>query len=192
MRNDLDADELDAELDETPTDKQLNHNIDEALAKARPERYQADDKDWMDDVIESVRQELAERARDDMVKDEARRRVYRREAQATKRTNRILRDIDATGQLPLGWGDGDMWRKLLFELLHLPLSIGGIRVRFGVAGVNDWEQWLLESARQRDKRNAAEISANEGARLLVQLLKEQRAERTEDLRAGDDSGAATS
>lgn len=181
MFHDLEPEDLDAEVDETPTDKQLNHDIDEALAKLRPERYQADDKDWMDGVIETVQKELAERERDELVKDEARRRVYRREGQATKRTNRILRDIDATGQLPLGWGDGDAWRVLLFDLLHLPISIGGLRIRFGVASASDWEQWLLESGRQRDKRNAAEISANNGARRLLQLLKEQRAERTDDL-----------
>jgi hypothetical protein len=176
------------ELDETPSDKQLTHDIDEALAKVRPERYDAGDKDWMDDVVESVRQSLADRAEDEVIRDAARRRVYRREAEATKRTNRLLRDIDETGQLPLGWGDGDKWRELLFDLLHLPLSIARRRVRFGVASANDLEQWELESGREEDKRHAAQISARRAARLLAKWLVEQNAECVEYL-AGDGSAS---
>lgn len=176
-------------LDETPSDKQLTHDIDEALARVRPERYDASDKDWMDEVVETVREMLEERRRDEVIRDAAARRVYRREAEATKRTNRILRDINETGRLPLGWGEGDDWRTVLFDLLHLPLSIARQRVRFGVASAHDLEQWELESGREEDKRRAAQIAARQGARLLVDWLKDQEVERVEDLRdgAGDES-----
>lgn len=173
----------DVELDETPDDKQLTHDIDEALARVRPERYDADDKEWMDEVVESVRAALAQRAQDEVLRDVARRRVYRREAEATKRTNRILRDIDETGQLPIGWGEGGTWRDFFFDLLHLPLSIARKRVRFGVASASDLEQWELESAREEDKRRAAQISARSGARLVAKWLTEQRARRVEDLQS---------
>lgn len=191
MNYEPDPDEVDVEIDETPTDKQLTHDIDEALGKVRPERYDAGDKEWMDEVVELVQEAAERRDRADVFADWARRRVYRREAEATKRTNRILRDIDATGQLPLGWGEGDSWRELLFDLLHLPLSIARERVRLGVANAQDLEQWELESAREEDKRRAAQISARSGARLLGQWLKDQGASRVEDLRVGDSSGAAS-
>ena len=58
------------------------------------------------------------------------------------------------------------------------------RVRFGVANANDLEQWELESAREEDRRRAAQKSARSGARLLARLLREQGAERIEDLRNG--------
>lgn len=168
--------------DESPNDKQLNHDIDGALSHIRPERYDAEEKEWMDSVVEIVREVLSERTRDEVLRDEARRRVYRREAEATKHLNRILRNIDDTGQLPIGWGEGDNWRDMLFDVLHMPLSIARKRVRFGVANAADLEQWELESAREEDKRRAAQISARSGARLLQQKLREQGAKRIEELR----------
>ncbi len=170
--------------DEDPDDKQLSHDIDEALAKLRPERYDADDKDWMAPIVATVEDILARRPSDEVIRSDARRRVFRREAEATKHLNRILRDIDDTGDLPLGWGEGDTWRELLYDVLNKPLSIARQRVRFGVANANDLEQWELESAREEDKRRAAQISARSGARLLARLLREQGAERIEDLRNG--------
>lgn len=185
MYHEPEPEDLDVELDEAPSDKQLTHDIDEALAKVRPERYDADDKEWMDEVVQLVEESFVKRSRDEVIRDAAKRRVYRREAEATKRTNRILRDIDNTGRLPLGWGEGDTWRKLLFDILHLPLSIARKRVRLGVANASDLEQWELESAREEDKRRAAQISARSGARLLAQWLKDQDAESVEDLRPGE-------
>lgn len=170
------------DLDETPDDKQITHDIDEALAKVRPERYDSKEKDWMESVVDLAEEALGKLPRDEVIRDAARRKVYRREAESTKRTNRILRDINDTGQLPLGWGEGDAWLELLFDLLHLPLSIARKRVRLGVASASDLQQWVQESKREEDKRNKAENTARDGAELLAGWLLEQGADRVEDLK----------
>lgn len=168
--------------DETVTDKELNQLIDDLLAQARPERYDADEKEWMESVVAPVRKELQrQKSADDVALDAAKRRVYQREGLATKRTNKILRDIAETGQLPIGWGEGD-WLAFLFDILHLPMSIARRRVRFGAASAADLVAWELESAREQDKRNKAEAASREGARFLADMLDRQHAQRIEDLR----------
>ncbi len=183
MNHEPEPEDLDVELDETPSDKQLTHDIDKALGKARPERYAADDKEWMDSVVDMATKQYGSRKVEELKRDLARRRVYRRESEATKRTNKILRNIDETGQLPLGWGDGEKWKELFHDILHDPLSIAGQRVRLGVATAQDLEQWELESAREEDKRRAAQIGARSGARLLQKWLKDKGANRVDELGA---------
>lgn len=170
------------EQDETVNDKELTHLIDDLLYDVRPERYSADDKDWMDPVITRIETELGRRRVREVIHDIARRRVHNREAVATRKANRILRDINDTGQLPLGWGDGEDWKKLFVDTLHCPLSIARQRVRFGAASPQDLNQWELENARDDDKRRMAQISARAGARLVAQWALEQGVGRVEDLR----------
>lgn len=171
------------EPDGSVTDKQVSHLIDGWLSHARPERYDAGDKDWMDSVVKQARREMLRvRTAEQALDDAAQRRVYQRESLATRRTNKILRDIDDTGQLPLGWGDGDAWRVMLFDILHMPLSIARNRVRFGAASAADLVSWELESAREQDKRNKAEASSRSGARFLAEMATRQNVRRVEDLR----------
>lgn len=168
--------------DEPDDEKDLNALIDEWLSNERPERYESADKDWMHPVIEKAAIALRRRQADDeVISDAARRRVYTREGMATKRTNRILRDISDSGQLPLGWGEGQEWKQFFVELLQLPLSIDRTRVCFGAATARDLEQWELQSAREEDKRRIAEMKARSGARLLAEMLREQGAERVDQL-----------
>lgn len=169
--------------DETPDDKELTDLIDLWLSDDRPERYDATDKDWMDDAVEKATEQLKRRPNaDEVIHDAARRRVYQREGQATKTANRNLRNIAKTGALPLGWGEGDDWKSFLADVLNRPLSIAHMRVRFGAASATDLEQWELENAREEDKRRLAQIETREGARLLADWLRKQGAQRVEDVR----------
>lgn len=185
-----DPDEVLDELDESPDDKELNQLIDQWLAQERPERYDSNEKEWMAAVVEKARDALKDRRNDDeVITDAARRRVHQREGQATKSANRVLRTIAETGQLPLGWGEGDTWRTMLFDILHLPLAVAKQRVRLGAANAADLEQWELENAREEDKRKLAQIAARRGARMLASWVQAQGAQRVEDL---DPHGLSTS
>jgi hypothetical protein len=182
-------DVIEPEEPDNVTDKQLGQLIDEWLADARPERYDEDDKDWMDPVIKKARKALLQyRTTDQAITDAAKRRVREREGQAVKRTHNELRKIAEHGALPLGWGDGDDWKKLFAELLHLPLKIGGQRVRLGVASPTDLDQWQIENLREQDDDQLRRINARKGARMLAEWEIAQQVRRVEDLRPG--GGAA--
>jgi hypothetical protein len=176
--------------EESPGDKELNHLIDQWLAQLRPERYDPNDKEWMDDAVQRARDALLERNDNaGVIADAARRRVYQREGHATKRANKLLRSIYETGRLPLGWGE-DGWQVVLFDDLRLPLSIGKTsRVRIGAAGPEDFTEWELESGREQDKWVEARMNARRGAQLVAAWLREQGARRFEDLRPPTPAGA---
>ena len=169
---------------ESPDDKDLNELIDLWLSDDRPDRYQASEKEWMDVVVERATKALQGRPdKDGVIQDIARRRVYQREGQATRRANKVLRDIGDTGQLPLGWDDEELWREMLYEKLRLPLSIEQQRVRLGAASPADLESWKTTNKREEEKRNAAQEAARQGADLLARWVREQHVLRVEDLRA---------
>lgn len=167
-----------------PDDKGLSHLIDLWLSDVRPERYGAGDREWMNSVVEKVAESLKSRPdRDEVIYEAACRRVYNREGQATKRANRVLRDIAEKGALPIGWGDGDGWKETLAEILSMPLSLPEkVRVRLGAAGAADLEQWMFERIREEDKRRLAEAAARDGARLLIDWVRAQGVQRIDDLR----------
>ena len=182
----MNDDELNEPNDLTPVEKELSQLIDEWLAADRPERYEEEDKQWMEATVTKARDALLDKPdRDQVVEEAARRMVRHREGQAIKRSNAELRKIATRGALPLGWGDGDNWMMMLFDLLHLPLSIGGKRVRLGVAGADDLEQWELENAREGDREQALRIEARKGARLLAAWIRQQGRRTVEDLSASD-------
>lgn len=175
--------------DESPETKELNDLIDDWLAAERPERYDAGDKEWMEGVVKRAATRLEgqpDHAR--VFLDAARRRVYLREGTATRRANKFLRDIARTGQMPIGWGEGEAWKSVLSDILSAPLSIDRQRVRLGAATPADLEAWELENAREEDKRRLAQIEARLGARLLGDWLRAQGAQRVDDFRPPTDTG----
>lgn len=166
-----------------PDDKELNQLIDEWLSNDRPERYDSGDKEWMDNVVAKTIESLNNRPdHEEVISDAARRRVYQREGQATKRANKVLRNIAETGALPIGWGEGGEWKAFLVDVLSPPLSIGRQRVRLGAASPSELEQWVLENVREEDKRRTAQASSREGARLVADWERAQGVQRFEDLR----------
>ncbi|MFB4280789.1 hypothetical protein ACBJ59_36255 [Nonomuraea sp. MTCD27] len=169
--------------DESPEFKELNDLIDNWLADERPERYDSGDKEWMETVVKRTADSLEEQPDYTQVfLDAARRRVYQREGTATRRANKFLRDIARTGQMPLGWGEGDAWKAVLRDILSAPLSIERSRVRLAAAAPADLEAWELENAREEDKRRLAQIEARSGARLLGDWLRQQGVQRVDDFR----------
>jgi hypothetical protein len=163
--------------------EELSQLIDRLLAEMRPERYDIADKDWMAAVIEKASDELEAMDRDDLIADVARRRVHGREAQATRKANDFLRLIARTGQLPLGWGEGDEWKLMQGGVLRLPISIEKLRVRLGAASPNDLEEWILAREEQQDRELAARELSRNGAVLLREWMSSQHVLRVEDLRA---------
>lgn len=177
--------------DETPDDKELNQLIDLALTDARPDRYDAGDREWAEDVVKMAAKELKGRLdRDELIEDSARRRVNQREGQATKRANKVLRNIAETGALPIGWGEGEDWKEFLAEALNSPLSIDRERVRLGAASPGDLEQWELVNAREEDKRKLAQINTRKGGRMLADWMRAQSVQRVEDLSGNPAAGGA--
>ena len=168
-----------AELDEK---EELSQLIDEWLAAARPERYDVGDKQWQDPVIEKVEGELAEMPREQMLREAARRRVYGREQQASRRANDFLRAIFNEDTLPGWWGEGDEWKRFLAGAARMPICIGRTRVRLGAVTVADLEEWILARREQQDKELATREQAINGAVLLAQWMRERHARRLEDLR----------
>lgn len=192
MSDNEDFDVEPEEPDETVTDKQLGHLIDGWLADARPERYDEEDRDWMEPVFDKAREALLQcQTTEQAITDAARRRVRGREGQAVKRTHKELRNIAEMGQLPFGWGDGEDWKKYFFELLHLPLKIGGERVRLGVASGEDLTQWQLENSREGDEDQLRRINARRGAQLLAEWQSAQQVRRVEDLKPKADQDVTT-
>jgi hypothetical protein len=182
-------DETQEPNDLSPVEKELSQLIDEWLAADRPERYEEDDKQWMEAAVEKARDHLLDLPeREEVIEEAARRMVRHREGQAIKRSNGELRKIATRGALPLGWGDGKNWRIMFFDLLHLPLSIGGKRVRLGIAGADDLEQWELENAREGDREQSLRIEARKGARLLAAWIRHQGQRVVEDLRIDEPPG----
>lgn len=175
-------DEADLEVSE----KSLTQQIDIWLAEARPERYLSTEKDWMDAVVDRAVDEIRRLSTPRKTAEElARRRTYQREGIATRQSNRVLYDIGRTGQLPLWWCDTPDWRAVHFEYLHAPVAVCArrkLRVRFGAVTAEDWGEWITEHDREAEKRREAEEKARGGAEWLLSLLRQQRRDRTEDLR----------
>lgn len=131
----------------------LNEEIDRLLDRHRPARYDSSDKAWMAPVESAVA--------DRIPITEARRRaaaeiVRRREAEATKSANRLLRTVGETGQPPLDWMD----------MACRPIAWGEHRVRLDEATPRDFLDWATEERRRADRDHEARIKTVEGAELI--------------------------
>lgn len=169
-------------------DMGLNHLIDGLLNGARPDRYYTNDRRWMDNIVQTVAEELERRPSE--ASEAARRLVHQREGQATKSANRALRRIAQEGTLPIGWGNGRPWEQIRADLLSPPLSINGERVRLGAASPDDLFLWRQVRERDAEKRLSAEAETWRGADLLIRWAREQGVHRVEDLRNLPASNAA--
>lgn len=174
----FDPDEI--EFDEK---EELSQLIDEWLATARPERYDKNDKQWQDAVIEKVMDELADMPREQMLRETARKRVSGREEQASRKANSFLRSIFNTGELPLWWhGDAEEWKAFLFGTGRMPIRFGRNKVRLAAATAADLEEWQMAYRDEQDKQMTSREQAVNGATLLIEWMREQGARRLEDLR----------
>jgi hypothetical protein len=184
----------DADGDRGPTEKELTQEIDKLLSALRPERYDPTDKTWLAPIVAHIAAMLRARLTvEQIVEDDARKRVYRREDSATRRVNKILSDIAKDGQLPLGWGTPP-WKEVFGEVLALPVAInrekggkrvGRIRIQFGALSLLDAVEF--ENAFRRDlQRDAtARSQVADGAVVIRELMEDHNLERLDAYRRGD-------
>jgi hypothetical protein len=147
----------------------INSEVDRLLAEHRPDRYEVDGGDeWLDDVadlVESLIPEAEARA------IAARQFVRRREGIKTKSTNRLLREITQSHQLPLDW----------FELMNLPLAVGKERVALRACRSEDFRAFAAEERRRTLNDMAARNETCEATEWLADQMDATGTEYARDL-----------
>lgn len=149
----------------------LRDELRDKLNKARPERYSEQERDWVDDVADTLNldvEELRTTARDYV------RNVARDvEGKATQAGNSLMRGFYRTGQLPLDW-----------QLTgHLPISVENTvtvngqvktskeRVKLSAATAKDFELWADAEDRARNRDFAARGEAVQGAQMIAAQMR---------------------
>jgi hypothetical protein len=136
----------------------LNDRVDRMLDAARPARYDSSDKDWMAEIEAAIAGEISiVEARQIAARDV----VRKRETEATKSANRLLRSVFRDGQPPLGW----------LDMAARPIAWGSHRVRLDEANADDFEAWADEENRRADADYGARMEAVKGARLVADSLR---------------------
>lgn len=131
--------------------------IADMLAQVRPDRYEAGDIGWAQPVIDIVADNLDGR---DARFRTAETVVQSIEKSATRRTNRLLREITKTGVFPLDWIDSKSW----------PLTVGNGRVVLSALTSADLRQFADEEEERADKDHKARLDAVKGARILADII----------------------
>lgn len=135
----------------------LNETIDDRLNLARPDRYEPGDESWLQSIIDDIANEIPSYdARQRVARDI----VIRREAEATKRTNRVLRDVIRSGQLPFDW----------FDIRRWPLGVGDQRVALGACTSDDFREFANIERRRAANDFATRNESCEGAEFLAELI----------------------
>lgn len=146
-----------------PNLNELHTLIDTLLREQRPDRYTPGD-DWINGVIDAIPPHMvpAEDARRIAISQE----VKRREGQATRKANAVLREIGRSGQLPMHWA----------EQADDPISIITIhvdddgntrrieeRVALRAATADDFRTWSQVERDRADDDHKARLIACDGA-----------------------------
>jgi len=143
--------------DDSPDDlawEEYRRQIDRRLDEIRPGRIGASDRAWRERVYGWARNHIPDETT--IVKRFAEAEVDRREAQATKRANKVLRAW-LHGQAPLSW-----------EILGpLPIRVGNVRVRLDHATPEDVDDAARELARQGLATYQEVVLLVEGLRALA-------------------------
>ena len=148
----------------------MNDTVDvaELLARHRPDRYRAGERDWQQSVIDAVAADIDAFTAKQLAAEQI---VSRSEASATRRTNRFMRSVLGTGGLPLDWMDQDRW----------PLAVGDERVCLGALTGDDLDLFALDEEARANKDHSARLDAVKGARMLHDQLGEYRCRQIRDL-----------
>lgn len=142
------------------TEPSAREQITTLLDRIRPDRYDPADHTWQAPVIAAVAGDITiEEAR----QIAAGRLVSNAEATATRRTNKLLRQIIETGALPLDWMDCLSW----------PLAIDdNERVALRAANADDLRRFANRERRAAANDFAARNESCEGALRLADLMAE--------------------
>lgn len=140
------------------TDPTVRDMLPTLLDQHRPDRYDPTDKAWQAPVVEALAAEIpVVEAR----RLAAERIVSTTEATATKRTNRMMREIFETGQWPADWLDSLDW----------PLAVGEHeRVAVRAATPTDLRRFAERERRAAANDFASRNAACEGALAVVERL----------------------
>lgn len=128
------------------------------LDRCRPDRYDPSDKGWQTPVIEQVAFEIPAAEARSIV---ATSMVAKAEGTATKRTNRLLREIAQTGGWPLDW----------FEAMAWPLALDDHeRVTLRAARPVDLDRFALRERKAAQVDFTSRNAACEGAAFIAAHL----------------------
>lgn len=143
------------------TEPLTSQEICELLDGYRPDRYDPEDKTWMEPVIDKVAAEIdAYEAR----RQAASQRVSNSEGLATRRTNQMIREAFTTGEWPLGWMDALSW----------PLAVNGhLRVRLGAASADDLAEFAVVERRNAAHDFAVRNETCEAAEAFAERIKSE-------------------
>ena len=149
--------------DETAEDLVVNGDkIREMLDQVRPDRYETSDRGWQSSVVDFVADNMSA---SDAKTIAAVKIVGTAESVATRRTNKMLREIAEGGEKPLGWLDAMRW----------PLATDdNRRVALGAATSADLELFANRERRAAANEFASRNLACEGALKLAEDLKKSR------------------
>lgn len=170
----------------------LNEYIDAQLRNKRPDRYQLGDS-WIEEVVDSIPLDMV--PVDEMRRIYLREQVNRREGEATKSANRILRKWNQTGQLELHW-----WNSA-----NEPLAIEYVdvddegepytkneRVALRAATPQDLRLWANSEYKAAKADFEARKSAVDGARDIAALIENggfHNFKEWAEFQSGEDSAA---
>lgn len=153
----------------TITDPTVRDQIPTLLDHHRPDRYDPTDKSWQEPVVDMVASEIDELEARQLA---AERIVSLAEAAATRRTNKLLREISQEGAYPLDWLTAHAW----------PLAVGeSERVALRAATAADYRRFAQRERRAAANDFAARNDACEGAEKMADLLDEHSVGCTADL-----------
>lgn len=128
------------------------------LDAARPDRYDPSDKSWQAGVIERVAFEIPTAEARQFL---AERLVSSAEASATRRTNKLLREIGETGSWPLDW----------LETMAWPLALDDSqRVALRAAHPDDFATFASRERRDAARDFTSRNAACEGAEFVAEYM----------------------
>lgn len=114
----------------------LTGEIDRLLTERRPDRYEVEGGDeWLDTIADEVGPSISVAEARFIA---ARSQVRRREGEKLKATNRLLREIHESGEVPLDW----------LDTAHLPVAVGKERVALRAMRAEDFRTFAGDERRR--------------------------------------------
>ena len=154
------------------TDPDMDINV--LLDHYRPDRYDPNDHSWMDPVIDIVADHMSEYEARQIASSH---KVSNKEAVATRQTNRLLRAIASSGELPMEWLGSMAW----------PLAVDDdLRVSLRAATADDFRLFAQRERRAASLDFTARNASCEGALVIAEAMDTSGATVAADL-AGDAS-----
>jgi hypothetical protein len=138
------------------------------VARCRPDRYHAGDIDWAAAVVDAIADSIPAAVAQQRTAEQIVRGVERT---ATRRTNKLMREVLTAGALPLDWMDCADW----------PMAVAEERVCLRAMTAEDLRRFADDEEEAASKDFAARLDAVKGARLLADEIDDQGCRTVGDL-----------